>query len=192
MLFVFFKGRKWWVIVRSWWAICVDSQTPQKCEYPLIPLLSNHRHIINILRSGWTFLRQHKIYQTDLPQWINTLSVCGIWPHSVKHLWGAELNPHAIYRFNALFGLAKLFHYCQHCEFLMTGHSLCLTGLQDHLHGFLCTCEGSGVDGEMAQLVLLAKPRSVLNLWQVGEWMERETNRKFFVRDKAAAGWRSV
>ncbi len=39
-----------------------------------------------------------------------------------------------------------------------------LTNVQNHFHGFLSTCEGSCVDGEMAKLVLLAKPRFVLYL----------------------------
>lgn len=46
---------------------------------------------------------------------------------------------------------------------------LCHTGLQNDFHGFLCTCEGGGVHGEMAELVLMAELPPVLYLWQTGE-----------------------
>lgn len=46
----------------------------------------------------------------------------------------------------------------------MMDHSFRRTGLQDHFHGFLSAREGGCVDGEMAELVLLAQRCSVLKL----------------------------
>lgn len=42
--------------------------------------------------------------------------------------------------------------------------SFCHTNVQDHFQCLLSTCKGSCVDGEMAELVLFAKLRSVLQL----------------------------
>lgn len=43
-------------------------------------------------------------------------------------------------------------------------YSQCHTCLQNDLHRFFCACEGGGVHGKMAELVLLAQVGSMFNL----------------------------
>lgn len=60
---------------------------------------------------------------------------------------------------------------------LIRRDSFARTFLQDHLQGFLGSCEGRSVDGEVAQLVLAAELRAVLQLCQRGERMDRNKRR---------------
>lgn len=82
---------------------------------------------------------------------------------------------------NVLYGILKknLNIYLTYLYFF------CHTDCQDHFQCSLSTCEGSCVDGEVAELVLFAKLCSMLQLWHNGNgWRGRQTETSLCERQK--------
>lgn len=116
--------------------------------------------------------------------------VCGGWRGGGVGVWGTRVAGRTpatpsgelcCCQSNVCFGLAKTScALVSALSLLMTDHSFCHTGLEDHLHGFLRTCKGSCVHSKMPEFVLHAKYRSMLYLWQRID------------REKDEADWQSV